>query len=105
MKPYNRVSARSLVILVAALGAGLAAATWWEMRQQAQRPPTYIEQPLVAPVFRAMPTAEGTLLELRIPVDPLQLGVTTTRICYVWRDANVASASLSCPGDDAPVNP
>jgi len=104
VKPYSRVSVRSLVILVTGLGVGLAASALWEQYRRGQRPPTYIEQPLVAPVFRAMPTAEGTLLELRIPVDPLQLGVTTTRICYVWRDANVASASLSCPGDDVPVN-
>lgn len=100
--PYRRISVRSLAALVAILAAGLAASTWWEHRQQSQRAQAAQALPLGGPVIRETATAEGTILEVRMPVDPWRLGTTEVQTCYVWRDARVTTASLSCVSPTTP---
>lgn len=102
MTPYRRLSARSLVILVAVLGAGLAASSWWELRQQDQRSQAFSALPLVGPVVREIVTPEGNMLEVRMPVDQMRLGISEVQTCYVWRDARTPSASLSCVSPTTP---
>jgi hypothetical protein len=50
------------------------------------------------PTFREINTPQGTLLEVRFPVDQLGVGFVETQVCYVWRDAALQTASLACPG-------
>jgi hypothetical protein len=105
MKPYRRLSASNLITLGALCTAGLFASAWWDQRQQqhsATRSTHTSGGYLAAPVFREMVTAHGNLLEMRVPVDPLQTGASDVQICYVWRDATSGSASLSCPGETVP---
>lgn len=102
MTPYRRISFRSLATLVVVLGAGLAASSWWEHSKVTQRQQAFAALPLSGPVVREIATAEGTMLEVRMPVDPMRLGVTEVQTCYVWRDARVASASMSCVAPTTP---
>jgi hypothetical protein len=104
MKPYRRLTASNLITLVSLCAAGLFASAWWEQRQQRSGSSSTRSTAgqLVAPVFREMVTAHGNLLEMRVPVDPLRTGINDVQICYIWRDATVGSASLSCPGETVP---
>lgn len=101
-KPYRRFTASNVITLASLCAAGLFASAWWAQRQQAQAASAPAVAEIVQPVFREMATPHGTLLEMRVPVDPLQVGVTSVQICYVWRDALSDSASLSCPGESWP---
>lgn len=102
MTPYRRISLRSLITLVALLGLGLAVSSWWEYRKQTERAQAFAALPLSGPVIRETATAEGTMLEIRMPVDQMRLGVTEVQTCYVWRDAKVTSASMSCVSPTTP---
>jgi len=101
MKPYRRITLVNVAVLVALCAAGLAASVWWEQRQAPAAAATrqHVGE-IVQPVFREMVTPHGNLLEVRVPVDPLQIGVSSIQICYVWRDASTGGASLSCPGGE-----
>jgi hypothetical protein len=100
---HRKVSLPALATLVGLLGVGLAASAWWELREQEQRdkafPPS---EQLVGPVVREIVTPAGTVLEVRIPVDPLRIGITEVQTCYVWRDAQTPSASMSCVSPTVP---
>lgn len=100
--PYQRITLRSMVTLVAALGLGLAASAWWELREQDQRAKAMAAVPLQGPVMREIVTPQGTVLELRMPVDQMRLGITEVQTCYIWRDAQVLSASMSCVSPTMP---
>lgn len=102
MKPYRRITASNAITLVAVCAAGLFASAWWAERQQAQARPMAVVGEIDQPVFREMATPHGTLLEMRVPVDPLQVGVNSVQVCYIWRDALSPGASLSCPGEAWP---
>ncbi len=103
MRPYRRISLSSLAVLIGVLGLGLGASSWWESQKIAKRQQEFAALPLLGPVVREMITPEGNLLEVRIPVDPLQVGASTdVQTCYVWRDARVSSASLSCVSPTQP---
>lgn len=103
MKPYNRISLTSLATLVGVLGLGLGASSWWEHQKQTERQERFAALPLAGPVVREIITPEGTMLEVRVPVDPLQVGASTdVQTCYVWRDARAPGASLSCVSPTTP---
>ena len=99
---HRRVSLPALATLVGLLGVGLAASAWWELRQQEQRAKSFPAEQLVGPVVREIVTPQGTVLEVRMPVDPLRIGITEVQTCYVWRDARTPSASMSCVSPTTP---
>ena len=102
MKPYRHISIPSLVALVAIMGAGLAASSWWEHQQTTKRQQAFSALPLSGPEIRETATAEGTMLEVRMPVDQIRIGLTEIQTCYVWRDAKTSTASLSCVSPTTP---
>ncbi len=110
MKPYRRLTIANLLLPVAILAAATFAYAWWELKTAAEKEPMHINMAkvpgeLAAPVFREFVTPEGTLLEMRVPYDPLQIGISTERTCWIWRDARTPTASLSCPSADPAVIP
>lgn len=103
MKPYHRISFTSLATLVGILGLGLAASSWWEHQKQTNRQQQFAALPLSGPVVREIVTPEGNLIEVRVPVDPMQVGASTeVQTCYVWRDARAPGASISCVSPTTP---
>lgn len=94
---------RLRVILVGlAAGAALVGYLAWASGQ-----PAPVRDPLVRPaladppVTREIHTRYGTLVEMRVPTDAAGLGVVELQTCYVWRDAQHPSASISCPAPPA----
>lgn len=94
-----------VIVLGIAAGAFLIGFFLWSDHQEAGREErrtaraasvaTDLSRP---PTFREIDTPQGTLLEVRFPVDQLGVGFVETQVCYVWRDAALQTASLACPG-------
>lgn len=89
------------------LAIGAAGVAWYVYNQHqgqqsreraAARRAAGASQLAAAPTMRKIATPEGTLIEMRVPVDTYGLGIIEHQTCYVWRDATAPSASLSCTG-------
>lgn len=106
MKPYARLNLANAAVLAGVCLAGLALAYGWErIFPSSTTAPRLQAAPdgNQVPMFREIRTPQGTLLEMRVAVDPLGIGLHELQTCYVWRDAVVTgSASISCPQAPAP---
>lgn len=66
--------------------------------ERQERAEVHAAQP---PVIRTHDTTEGQLLVLDVPV--ATDGIRERQKCFVWRDAQARSASLTCPTRDVYV--
>jgi hypothetical protein len=94
------------LVLAAAAGAWFLYGDYRDQRaaqRRQQRQAQTAADLNAAPAVREIVTPHGTLLEMRVPTDPFALGIVEHQLCYVWRDAQMRTASISCPNAPLPA--
>ena len=99
MRPYRRITMKNVGVLVLLCASGLAFAAYLQQKDTkfhgaVQAPSGTMETPYVS--SKAV-MEEGELLQVQVPHDPLAIGITEIQTCWVWRDAKLSTASISCP--------
>lgn len=99
MRPYQRINVKNVAALLLICAAGLAFAVVInsDRHQSAARSTSAFTQETTPNVTKTTALPEGDLLQIQIPHDPLGLGINEVQTCWVWRDAKLQTASLSCP--------
>jgi hypothetical protein len=90
---------RILIIVMLALLAGCeradALAPKERMADRVQRSQEFAAQ---SPKVTHHATSAGELIVIEVPI-ALPHGLTDTQHCYVWRDTELRSASMTCPSE------